>query len=151
MRLTFGKKAQHPKTGHRRDLRAERFKAYFPRVFAYACSVAGDDEAARDVTVGAFASTFTLPDMREPEFEIALFRAAQEEANRHNRHKDGLTARERDVIALVFDAQLEQAQIAELMGVSTDTVSITLAKGLRKLQSRLDPEPAGSPALPSYS
>jgi DNA-directed RNA polymerase specialized sigma24 family protein len=154
MRLTFGK-TERPKTGARRDLRAERFKEYFPRLFAYACSVTGADEAARDVTATAFSSAFAMPDMREAEFEIALFKAARDLANsgeyRLRRHNDGLTPRERDVISLVFDAQLEQAKIAELMGVGSDTVSITLAKGLRKLQEKLAPEPAGTAVLPSYS
>lgn len=151
MRLSLKNKAQQPRTGARRDLRQERFQAYFPRVFAYACSVAGDDDAARDIVVSAFASTFTLPDMREPEFEVAIFRAARDEANHSARHSDGLTARERDVIALVFDAQLQQAQIAELMGASQDNVSITLAKGLRKLQANFAPEATPAPRIPSYS
>ena len=95
------------KTGARRDLRQDRFMSYFPRLFAFACASTGDDEAARDVAVAAFSTAFTLPDMREPDFEIALFKAARDLcANgeyRVRRHNDGLTPRERDVISLVFD------------------------------------------------
>lgn len=154
MRIHFGKDDK-PRTAARRDLRQERFKAYFPRLFAFACSATGDDEAARDVTVVAFTSVFGMPDMREPEFEVALFRAARELCNnseyRVRRHNDGLTPREREVIALVFDAQLDTAKIAELLGVRSDAVPMTLARGLRKLQTKLAPEPAGTPVLPSFS
>lgn len=154
MRLHIGKTEQ-PRTGARRDLRQERFTAYFPRLFAYACGATGNDEAARDVAVAAFTSTFSMPDMREAEFEVALFKATRDLCSngeyRVRRHNDGLTPRERDVISLVFDAQLDQAKIAELLGARAETVSVALARGLRKLRTRLAPEPATGSALPSFS
>ncbi|MEK7247435.1 MAG: sigma factor-like helix-turn-helix DNA-binding protein [Chloroflexota bacterium] len=154
MRLHFGKTEQ-PRSGARRDLRQERFTAYFPRLFAYACAATGNDEAARDVAVAAFTSTFSMPDMREVEFEVALFKAARELCNngeyRVRRHNDGLSPRERDVISLVLDGQLDQTKIAELLGVRADTVSMTLARGLRKLRTRLAPELDTGAALPSFS
>jgi DNA-directed RNA polymerase specialized sigma24 family protein len=153
MRIHFGKTEQ-PKSGARRDLRQERFTAYFPRLFAYACAATGNDEAARDVTVAAFSGVFSMPDMREAEFEVALFKAACELCSngeyRVRRHNDGLTPREREVISLVFDGQLDQAKIAELLGVRADVVSMTLARGLRKLRTRLAPDPTTGAALPSF-
>jgi DNA-directed RNA polymerase specialized sigma24 family protein len=154
MRSHFGKTEQ-PKSGARRDLRQERFTAYFPRLFAYACAATGDDEAARDVAATAFTSVFTMPDMREGEVETALFKAARDLCNsgeyRVRRHNDGLNPRERDVISLVFDGQLGHAKIGELLGVRSEVVSMTLARGLRKLRTRLAPELDTGAALPSFS
>lgn len=138
------------RAGALRRWQEERFGAYFPRVFAYACSVAGNDEAAQDIVVTAFARTFAVPGLQEPEFELALFKAARDEADHSPRHNDGLTIAERDVIALVFDAQLRHSQVAEVMGESEAAVSITLARGLRKLQSRFAPGPAPRAGVPSY-
>lgn len=153
MRLHFGKTAQ-PRTGARSDLRQQRFSAYFPRVFAFACAATGNDEAARDVTVAAFTSAFTMPDMREAEFEMELFRSARELCSngeyRVRRHNDGLSPRERDVISLVFDGQLGQQQVADLLEMRPDAVAMALKRGLRKLQTNLALEPAGGAAMPSF-
>jgi DNA-directed RNA polymerase specialized sigma24 family protein len=153
MRLHF-RTTNEPVTGARRDLRQERFTAYFPRLFAYACAATGDDEAARDVAVAAFSSIFEFPDMREADFEIALFRHARDLCSnseyRVRRRNDGLSPRERDVIALVFDGQLDGQRIGELLHVRPDVVSMTLMRGLRKLRTRLDAGTSGS-AVPSFS
>jgi DNA-directed RNA polymerase specialized sigma24 family protein len=154
MRLQLRKQDQ-PRTGARRDLREERFKAYFPRMFAFACSATGDDEAARDACVTAFASVFALPDMREAEFEVELFRSARELCSngeyRVRRYNDGLTPREREVISLVFDAQLELEKVGELLDMRPDVVSIALTRGLRKLRSKLAPEGVAGAVLPTFS
>ncbi len=157
MRLQFGKQEQtqagRPRTGARRDLRQERFKAYFPRLFAFASYATADDEAAREVCVTAFSNVFALPDMREPEFEVALFRAARDLCNsgeHRARHDDGLTPREREVISLVFDAQLELPKVSELLGIKADSVSLALTRGLRKLRVSLAPESAAGTAMPTF-
>ena len=41
-------------------------------------------------------------------------------------------------------------KVAELMAMRPDTVPITLAKGLQKLQKKLTPQPAGAPTLPVF-
>jgi DNA-directed RNA polymerase specialized sigma24 family protein len=149
MKLAEGK-GERPQTDGGRDLQEERFRVYFPRVFAYACSVAGSDEAAQDIVVTAFANALAQPGLEGPGFELALFRAARDAADHGGHHGDGLNAEERDVIALVFDAQLQPAQVAELMGEGEATVSILLARGLRKLQSRFAPDPAPDVSVASY-
>jgi DNA-directed RNA polymerase specialized sigma24 family protein len=142
-----------PKAGGRRELRSERFTAYFPRLFAYACAATGDDEAARDVVVFAFSEAFSRADTREDEFEIDLFRTAraicQSGDYRVRRHNDGLTPREREVISLLFDAQLDRAQIGMLLGITDEVVAATLVRGLRKLRTSFVSAGAGA-AVPSF-
>ncbi len=143
-----------PKAGARREVQSERFAAYFPRVFAYACAATGDDEAARDVVVSAFSDAFSRADTREAEFEIDLFRTAraicQSGEYRVRRHNDGLTPREREVLSLLFDAQLDRAQIGVLLGIKEEVVATTLVRGLRKLRTAFASSGAGA-AVPSFS
>jgi DNA-directed RNA polymerase specialized sigma24 family protein len=143
-----------PKTGARREVQSERFAAYFPRLFAYACAATGDDEAARDVVVSAFSDAFSRSDTREDEFEIDLFRTAraicQSGEYRVRRHNDGLTTREREVLSLLFDAQLDRAQIGVLLGIREEVVAKTLVRGLRKLRTSFASSGTGA-AVPSFS
>jgi DNA-directed RNA polymerase specialized sigma24 family protein len=143
-----------PKVGARLGVQSERFAAYFPRLFAYACAATGDDEAARDVVVSAFSEAFSRADTREDEFEIDLFRTAraicQSGEYRARRHNDGLTHREREVISLLFDAQLDRAQIGVLLGIRDEVVATTLVRGLRKLRTSFASSGAGV-AVPSFS
>lgn len=138
----------------RENLREQRFADYFSRIFAYACAATGNDEAARDVTVAAFADAFSTPDLRENEFELALFASARELSNngeyRVRRHNDGLTPRERDVISLVFDGKLAGPQIGRLLRLRPETVTATLSRGLRKLQARLATA-QGLPGSPRFA
>jgi hypothetical protein len=122
-------------------------------VFAYALGTTGDELTARDVAVAAFASVFALPDMREPEFEVQVFKAARDAArpaSKRGRHfRDGLSPREREVISLVFDARLSRDQVAGLLSLRPETVLGMLLKGLRKLR---DPFLDAAPRpLPSFS
>jgi DNA-directed RNA polymerase specialized sigma24 family protein len=143
-----------PKAGARREVQSERFAAYFPRLFAYACAATSDDEAAREVVVSAFSDAFSRADIREDEFEIDLFRTAraicQSSEYRARRHNDGLTPREREVISLLFDAQLDRAQIGLLLGVRDEVVATALVRGLRKLRTSFASSGAGA-AVPSFS
>jgi DNA-directed RNA polymerase specialized sigma24 family protein len=141
---------QQPRVTARRDFQKGRFETYFPRVFAYALSASGNDETARRITINAFAEAFSLPDMREPDFEIEMFRIARGLARisrSQSRNADGLTGRERDVISLVFDAQLQRDQVGSLLSLRPETVLGIMLKGLRKLR---DPMPANAapPAIP---
>ena len=152
--FTFTKDRAEPRTGARRDLQKERFGAYFPRVFAYVCPGTRDEAAARQVVAAAFVETFALPDLREEEFEVELFQAARRLASsgefRARRHADGLNAREREVISLVFDAQLDRAQIGRVLAIREETVIAALMRGLRKIQAHRPAEGAGA-TVPSYS
>jgi DNA-directed RNA polymerase specialized sigma24 family protein len=143
-----------PRAGGRREVQSERFGTYFPRLFAYACAATGDDEAARDVAVSAFSEAFARPDVREDEFELDLFRTAraicQSGEYRMRRHNDGLSPRERDVISLLFDAQLNRLQISALLGIRQDMVASTLVRGLRKLRATFATGTAAA-AVPSFS
>ena len=47
---------------------------------------------------------------------------------------DGLSARERDVISFLFDAQLTRREVSVLLSISEDAVANTLLKALRKLR-----------------
>ena len=143
-----------PRAGARREVQSERFRVYFPRLFAYACASTGDDEAARDVVVSAFSEAFARPDVREDEFELDLFRTAraitQSGEYRMRRHDDGLSPRERDVISLLFDAQLNRLQISALLGIRQDAVASTLVRGLRKLRASFALGTSGA-TVPSFS
>jgi DNA-directed RNA polymerase specialized sigma24 family protein len=146
MKLGSGNSREKPRTGARHDLRERRFQTYFPRLFAYLCTTAGDDETARDLAVHTFTEAFSFPDMREHEFELHLFRLAralsQHPRMRRPQLTDGLTVREHEVISLVFDAQMERTQIAQVLGVTGDTVASSLVSGLRKMQSSPDGIPS---------
>lgn len=152
--LDLNKANDGPKVGGRREVQSERFGTYFPRLFAYCCAATGDDEAARDVAVSAFSEAFARPDVREDEFELDLFRTAraicQSGEYRVRRHNDGLSPRERDVISLLFDAQLSRLQIGTLLGIRQEAVGSTLVRGLRKLRASFAVGTAGA-AMPSFS
>ncbi|MEO8457385.1 MAG: sigma factor-like helix-turn-helix DNA-binding protein [Chloroflexota bacterium] len=152
--LTFNRANDGPKAGARREVQSERFTRYFPRLFAYGCAFTGDDQAARDVVVTAFSEAFAMPDMREEEFEMELFRTTraicQSGEFRVRRHNDGLSPRERDVVSLLFDGQLNRVQISALLGIKQEAVAATLVRGLRKLRTTLATSGAGA-AMPSFS
>lgn len=153
--LDFNRANDGPGAGGRREVQSERFGMYFPRLFAYACAATGDDEAARDVVVSAFSEAFARPDMREDEFELDLFRTTramcQSGEYRMLRHNDGLTPREREVISLLFDAQLNRVQISTLLGIRQEVVASTLVRGLRKLRASFATGTTGVAAVPSFS
>lgn len=152
--LDFNGASDGPRAGGRKEIQSERFEMYFSRLFAYACAATGDDEAARDVVVSAFSEAFARPDAREDEFELDLFRAAraicQSGEYRVRRHNDGLSPREREVISLLFDAQLSRVQISALLGIRQEAVTSTLVRGLRKLRASFATGTAGA-AVPSFS
>ena len=126
------------------------FGAYFPQLFAYARSITDDDVKAREIVVESFTRTFACPnDLSDQEFPIALFGAAREicreAVSRGTELKDALSTREREVVALVFDAQLSRAQIASLLRLKNRDVGSALLRGLRKLRAAMTP--AQTPAF----
>lgn len=151
--LNFNR-ADGPKAGARREVQSERFSKYFPRLFAYSCAATGDDETARDIVVSAFSEVFGRPDMREDEFELQLFRTTREICQSGDysirRRNDGLSPRERDVLSLLFEGQLNRVQISALLGIKQDAVAVTLVRGLRKLRNSLASGTAAA-GVPSFS
>ncbi|MDO8614116.1 MAG: sigma-70 family RNA polymerase sigma factor [Dehalococcoidia bacterium] len=122
-----------------RDLRRERFGTYFPRVFAYAGSLTGDEATATEVVLEAFTRVFARsPYLSSDDFSAVLFGFARDLCRAVSAHRrrppDGLSPRERDVIALVFDAQLSRQEIVAILGVKSESVASILLKGLRKLR-----------------
>ena len=154
MRASYiDQQTEGPHATARLEIRQNRFLSYFPRVFAYALGTTGDEKAAKEVTIAAFARAFSLPDMREHEFEVEVFRSARESGrapvSRNRQSSDGLTPREREVMSLVFDAQLNRDQVARLLSLRPETVLGVLLKGLRKMR---DPMPASrSHAVPGFA
>jgi DNA-directed RNA polymerase specialized sigma24 family protein len=132
------------------DLQRARFGAFFPRVFACAHSLTGDETTAREVVIEAFSRTFAGPgDLTDDEFAILLFattrdlcRAAQPSASVNDR----LNSRERELLALVFDARLSRENIRRLMDTTEQALSSILLRALRKLQTGRK-LPAAKPSL----
>jgi RNA polymerase sigma factor (sigma-70 family) len=147
------------------DLR-ERYRQYFPRVFAYIYGRIRDSRATEDLTTAVFAKAFAKLDAlsNEGAFEIRLFTVARDVLTSHSRdqipqttpedellqrpdlarlleHLRHLHLREQDIIALKFDAELTNAQIAQVMGLSESKVGVILYRTLRKLWKALEQEP----------
>jgi RNA polymerase sigma factor (sigma-70 family) len=146
------------------DLR-ERYRQYFPRVFAYIYGRIRDSRATEDLTSDVFAKAFAKLDVlsNEGAFEIWLFTVARDVLIAHSRdqspqatpedellqrpdlakvldHLRHLHLREQDIIALKFDAELTNAQIAQVMGLSESRVGVILYRTLRKLWKALEGE-----------
>ena len=125
-----------------------RFGTYFPRVFAYAYSLTGDEAAAKDIVSEAFSHVLAhSKDMSEEEFVVELFSAARDlaRASRAAGSTSGnLTGREQELLAFVFDARLTHAEIRRLMRTTERALSAALLRALRKLQSGITPSAAGA-------
>jgi len=142
----------------------ERFRRYFPRVFAYAYGRTRDTRATQDLASEvfrrAFAEAHALAD--EAAFEARLFAIARDllisycqtrwedslendllpspELARILNHLSRLGPHEQDVIALKFDAQLSDAQIAQVMELSERKVRAILYRTLRHISKALERE-----------
>lgn len=120
----------------------ERFNDYFPRLFAYVHNMVGADIAAHDIVVQAFCRAFERAGSSDEErFRTVLFRTARRlcrPALNHRRTEGGetLNPREREMLALVFDAGLTRDQIARSFRIRGATVTSLLVKGLRKLRQQ---------------
>jgi DNA-directed RNA polymerase specialized sigma24 family protein len=77
----------------------------------------------------------------DEEFPIALFSVAREICHqkglRGSDAEGDLSSREREVVALVFDAQFNRAQIASLLRLKDADVASVLLRGLRKLRATM--------------
>ncbi len=131
------------------ETRRQLFGAYFPRVFAYVHAMVGDEGRAKGVTAETFATVFTTPaGGDERRFTMAVFGVARALCRALGPTErlafDGLTEREREVISLLFDAQLAHGDIGHLLEIKEETVSSSLVRGLRKMRSGV------LPAAPSF-
>jgi DNA-directed RNA polymerase specialized sigma24 family protein len=125
------------------DSQKRRFGAYFPRAFACAYSLTGDETVARDIVSEAFVRVFAHPaELAEEEFIVELFTTARD-LSRASCAAEGrnakLTGREHEVLAFVFDARLSREEIRRLMGTTEQGLSATLLRALRKLQAGISP------------
>ncbi len=122
------------------ERRRQRFGHYFPRLFAYVRPWVASDARARDIAVESFARAFAYPgEIADEEFTVVLFGLARKACRGRSqdirRSPEGLTAREREVVGLVFDAQMCRGEIARLLKMEERDVVATLLQGLRKLRS----------------
>jgi RNA polymerase sigma-70 factor (ECF subfamily) len=148
------------------DLR-ESYRQYFPRVFAYVYGRIRDSKATEDLTSEVFRRAFAKADALSDEgaFEIWLFTIARDLLISHCRdpsprehtpeddllqrpdlarlldHLRHLHLRDQDIIALKFDAELTNAQIAQVMQLSEGKVGVMLYRTLRKLRKSLEQRP----------
>ena len=147
------------------DLR-ESYRQYFPRVFAYVYGRIRDSTATEDLASEAFRQAFAKSDPLSDEgtFEVRLFTIARDllishcrdQSPREHTPEDDLLQRpdlaklldrlrhlhlrDQDVIALKFDAELTNAQIAQVMQLSEGKVGVILYRTLRKLSKALEQE-----------
>ena len=141
--------AQRPVTRDIPSTEKTRFGAYFPRVFACALSLTGDEAAAKEVACEAFSQVLARSTyLTEDEFVVQLFATARDVArsSRIAESKSGsLTGREQELLAFVFDARLTHEEIRRLTRTTERALSAALLRALRKLQSGIA-QPAVTPA-----
>jgi DNA-directed RNA polymerase specialized sigma24 family protein len=118
----------------------KRFATYFPKVFAYAHSWTGDDARSREIVIEAFARAFGRGAVfGEEDFTVVLFTVTRDlcaGARRSSRPPaGGLSDPEREVLALLFDAQLTRDEVGRLLRMPEEAVVSTLIGGLRKLKT----------------
>jgi DNA-directed RNA polymerase specialized sigma24 family protein len=125
------------------EIRRERFGKYFPRLFAYAHTLVGDEAAAKAIVIDSFTQALDLPTHPgDEEFLFAIFNHARDLCRGGNAtQKEHLSQRECEVIALLFDAQLSRRQICTLTCMKEEALNGALLKAFRKLRARMTPIP----------
>ena len=161
-------------TGSRMDSFAEKYRLFFPRVFAYIYARVGNVHLTVDLAADVFERAYTKADSLRSDdaFSTWLFTIARNVIISHGRKhyretivdpdvmkeiapssvsvetevmmreelKDvarlvrEFPQREQDIIALKFDAELSNPQIAEIMGLSEPNVRVIIFRTLRKLR-----------------
>ena len=121
------------------EARRSRFGSYFPRVFAYVHHRTGDEGTTRELVAETFAHVFfRSDDLKEDEFRLVLFATAREMCDTVRvPPAEGLTERERDLVSLLFDGQLERSEVARLLDVCEETITAELVRALEKLRAGL--------------
>lgn len=148
MRLTTKNGTEGSFSSAAKDPQGARFGAYFPRVFACAHSLTGDEDTAREVVIETFSRTFTLDaGLGDDEFAIVLFDTARDlcrAAQPGSGLNGALSRRERELLALVFDARLSMDLIRRLMRTSEQALASALLRALRKLRGSMTVGPNAS-------
>lgn len=131
------------------EARQSRFATYFPKVFAYAHSWTLDEARSRDIVIEAFARAFSRStDPDEDDFAVVLFSVTRDLCcgirSTTGPTDAGLTDPEREVLALLFDAQLTRHQVGSLLTMPEESVVTTLVNALRKLK-RVLPKESSAP------
>ena len=161
----------------RLDAFAERYQAFFPRVFAYVYGRVQNVHLAEDLVGDVFERAFVKADSlrNEDAFSTWLFTIARNVVTSHGRKRGRETIvdpeilsaiapssdsvereilvrdevasvleclrkfpqREQDIVALKFDAELSNGQIARIMGLSEANVRVILFRTLRKLREMM--------------
>ncbi len=133
--------SDNPQEGPEHAAKRQRFEQYFPRVFAYVSSCTGDDSVSRQIAAEAFIRTFAFRrDLNDEDFPVLLFATARDlchNASSRSGADDGLSGRERDVVSLLFDAQLTRSQVSVLLGLRSEVVASTLIRALKRLRAKL--------------
>ncbi|HEU4758704.1 MAG TPA: sigma-70 family RNA polymerase sigma factor [Dehalococcoidia bacterium] len=118
------------------------FGAHYPRLFAYTRCWAGDD-AAGQIVVEAFCRAFARhPNASDEAFCLSLFATARRLCAAfaaRGQPDDPLSPREREVLALLFEAQLSRGDIGRLLKMKEHAVNSALLRGLRKLRASVSP------------
>ena len=124
-------------------LQRTRFGDYFPRVFAFAHSLTADRSAATEAAIEAFSSALSgRGDVSDEEFAVLLFAHARDSCRRirpSGSSSDALNTRERELLALVFDARLNREAIRKLMQTTEQAMSAILLGALRKVRAEVSP------------
>lgn len=153
---------------------SEKYRQFFPRVFAYIYGRVHNTQITEDLAADVFERAFLKAgSLRNDEaFSTWLFTIARNIIISHGRKharetlmdpdvlkaiapsggsvegeilmREDLAAvaqtmrqfpqREQDIVALKFDAELSNAQIAEIMGLSEPNIRVILFRTLRKLR-----------------
>jgi len=156
---------------------SDKYRQYFPRVFAYIYGRVHNTHIAEDLVADVFERAFLKAgSLRNDEaFSTWLFTIARNIIISHGRKysretlvdpdvlkaiapsgesvegeilmREDLAAvaqtmrqlpqREQDIVALKFDAELSNIQIAEIMGLSEPNIRVILFRTLRKLRELL--------------
>jgi RNA polymerase sigma-70 factor (ECF subfamily) len=156
------------------DSFADRYRRFFPRVFAYVYGRVHNTHLAEDLVADVFERAFLKAgSLRNDEaFSTWLFTIARNVVASHDRKSGRETPvdpdvmkaiapsrasvegeillredlatlmellrefpqREQDIVALKFDAELPNGQIAQIMGLSEANVRVILFRTLRKLR-----------------
>jgi DNA-directed RNA polymerase specialized sigma24 family protein len=122
--------------GEERELE-QRFGAYFPRAFAYTYSNLGNEAVACDLVAEAFGAVFTKHrHATDDQFRIELFQALRSLCHGRKRAIPldiGISAAERDVVTLVFDAGLSSDEAREVL--ADEAVAVRLMVALEKMRA----------------
>ena len=143
------------------DAFAERYRQFFPRVFAYVFGRVHNSHLAEDLVADVFERAFLKAgSLRNDEaFSTWLFTIARNVIISHSRkhHREAVVdpevmreeldtvatllrdfpQREQDILALKFDAELSNTQIANIMELSEANVRVILFRTLRRLREQM--------------